>query len=201
MGDDSERPDDWPTYHSAPKEATYALGVIGTAYGRLEFAFGGLFANTLGLAFNFTSMLLPKITNDVRIALIEEALPQSDFDAETQDHIRHFITGFRNLVFNRNMLMHSQIIAGGATASILLRTQRDGSTVGCSVTVTQLRQIADDMEAYRSYGIALGNCVGLPRVMRVFAVGTPPPPELSRLPGKPALPSRLEYTSDPIPHR
>src|SRR5437016_4380182 len=112
MGGDTEGGDDWPTYHNAPKEATYALGVIGTAYGRLEFAFGGLFANTLGLTFVFTSMLLPKITNDVRIALIEEALPQSDFDPEIQDHIRHFIAGFRSLIFNRNMLMHSQIIAG-----------------------------------------------------------------------------------------
>jgi hypothetical protein len=53
------------------------------------------------------------------------------------------------------MLMHSQILGGGEDVSIFLKSQRDGKIVGCILTISRLRQIADEMEVVRTYGEAL----------------------------------------------
>jgi hypothetical protein len=55
------------------------------------------------------------------------------------------------------------------------------------------------MEAFHAYGMSLSNCINLPNFVRVFEMKNPPPAELLVLPDKPALPNRVEYTSDPIP--
>lgn len=191
----------WPKYHSAPKEMTFALGVISAGYSRLEMSFGAVFANVIGLSSAFASILLPKISNDVRITLIEESIATMDYSPEIRGGIDHFITAYRSLVFNRNMLMHSQIYAGGATTSILLKTQKNGKTVGCPVTLKELRQIADDMEAYREYGIGLSNHISLPRLVAIFGMDGPIPDAVASSPPAPALPIRLTYSSEPIPIR
>jgi hypothetical protein len=193
MSDNSA--DRWPIYHDAPPEATFALGVISAGYGRLEFAFGLFFATAIGVSGTFTSILFPKINNDVRIALIEEAVSRMIYTQEILDSIGYFIKGYRTLVFNRNMLMHSQIYSmGSADVSILLKTQRDGRKVGCRVKVTDLRRIADDMEAFRNYGEGVANHIRAPRLAERIAIegyklGIFP------LPDKSELPNRLEYTS------
>lgn len=201
MDDDYKKADHWPEYHTAPKEATFALGVIGAGYSRLEFAFAHVFTVTIGLTSTFTSILLPKISNDIRVALIEDALPQMGYSSEIEAAVHHFIAAYKSLAFNRNMIMHSQIFPGGATTSILLKSQRDGKIVACAVTMTRLRQIADEMENYRNYGEQLANHIALPRIAERFAIENGAPLGLFPLPDRPALPSRLEYTSDPIPLR
>jgi hypothetical protein len=194
-----EAASNWPSYHSAPRDATFALGVISAGYSRLEFSFGAVFTNVIGIPSTFASILLPKLSNEVSITLIEESMAAMNYSTEVQNGINQFIVAYRSLVFNRNMLMHSQIMAGGATTSVLLKTQKNGQMVGCPVTLDRLRQIADDMEVYRQYGINLANHIGLPRIARVFGIDTPIPEELTQLPDQPALPVRLTYTSEPIP--
>jgi hypothetical protein len=189
----------WPTYHVGGKDSTFALGVISSTYGSLEFAFNAVFVAVTGITSGFASMLLPKLNNDMRIRLLEEALSASGLSPEAQQHVGHFVEGYKSNVHNRNMLMHSQILPGGATKSILIMTQRNGKTVGCSVTLQALRKVGDDMETFRGYGLALGACINWPKLAHIFGIATPtPPPELLTWPGKPPLPNRLEYTSDPI---
>lgn len=190
----------WPPYYSGPKDSTFALGVIGSSYGKFEFAVSAMFATVTGTSSTFASILLPRITNETRIALMEQALPLMEFPEPILEHVSHFIAGYSSIVHNRNMLMHSQVFPGGLGMSILIKTQRNGKTVGCGVTLTQLMQIADDMHAFYGYGIALSNCINLPKLAELMGATEPPPRELSTLPNKPALPNRLEYTSDPIPH-
>ena len=188
----------WPDYHDAPRDATFALGVIGTGYARLEWVFAAVFAATIDLRSAFTWSLLPKINNDVRVKLIEEALPVHGYGPDVEDRIMHFLAAYKSLAFNRNMLMHSHISSGGATTSILFKTQRDGKTVACQVPLAQLREIADQMQAYRVFGRALANHISMHRDgVLLFPEGIAPFP----LPDKPSLPSRLEYTSDPIRYR
>jgi hypothetical protein len=194
-----DKSSEWPPYYSGPKESTFALGVISSSYGRLESAFHAIFVTATNTTSAFASILLPKINNDVKIALIEQSMQLSVFAADHQEHIAHFLAGYRSMVHNRNVLMHSQIFPGGIGTSILIKTQKDGKTVGCAVTLSELRQIADDMNAFHAYGLALTNCINLPKISHIFGVTNPPPPELLALPDKPALPNRLDYTSDPIP--
>lgn len=201
MDEVSSSSGEWPSYHRATKDATFALGVISTGYGRLEFAFGALFANVLNLPSNFVAALFPKLGNEMRIALVTELLPQMQIDPEIEDHVRYFIKGFEALAFNRNMLMHSELISGGVSSAFLLKTQRNGMLVGCSVTTRRLQSIADDLETFHQYGITLANLIALPLLKAVLAIEESPPPGLSALPDKPPLPSRLEYTSGPLPVR
>ena len=195
-------PDDrWPPYHDTPKYSTFVLGVIGTQYARLEWAFGAVFATTIDIPSTFALSLIPKIGNDVRVALIEEAMPGKRYSLEIQDRIECFLEGYKSLAFNRNLLMHSQIMFGGATTSILMRTQRDGKTVGCQLTIPELRRIADDMEAFRTFGMTLANHISFSRDGILLSITDRPVDGLFPLPDKPPLPSRLEYTGGPIQHR
>jgi hypothetical protein len=191
----------WPPYYSGPKESTFALGVISSSYGRLESAFHAIFVTTTNTTSAFASILLPKINNDVKITLIEQSMQLSVLAADHKEHIAYFIAGYRSIIHNRNMLMHSQMFPGGLSTSVLIKTQKDGRTVGCAVTLAELKQIADDINAYNVYGLAVSNCINLPKLAHVFGVTNPAPPELLVLPDKPTRPNRLEYTSDPIPIR
>ena len=203
MNSDSEDDKRWPRYHDAPKEATFALGVIGTQYGRLEWAFGGLFTVTTGTPSRFVQSLLPKITNNIRVGLIEEAILGKDFGEQIEVRVAHFLAGYQSLAFNRNMLMHSQITGGGATTAILLKTQRDGKTVGCQLTLPELRKIADDMDTYRNFGMALTNHITFEHGdgAQFFIVKNAPAGGLFPLPDKPPEPNRLRYTSGPFRFR
>jgi hypothetical protein len=201
MANQSGSDDQWPTYHDAPRNATFALGVISSTYPKLETGFAAVFANVCGVSAGFTWTLLPKIANHIRIALIEDMLERSDHGEEVIDRVRHFLKGFDALAFNRNMLMHSRITGGGATTSILLKTQNDGRGVACQVTLPELRAIADAMNVYHTFGIWIGNFISVKRDNTWITITGAAPGEPFPLPDKPPLPTRLEYTSDPIPFR
>jgi hypothetical protein len=198
MTGDSQKDDRWPPYHDMPKYSTFVLGVIGTQYARLEWAFAAVFATTIEVSSEFTSSLLPKIGNDIQVALIQEAVPGKRLGPEIEGCIEHFLTAYKSLAFNRNMLIHSQIMFGGATTTILMKTQRDGKTVGCQLTIPELRQIADDMEVYRVFGMGLANHISFSRHGVLLSTDAAPVGGLFPLPDKPPQPGRLEYTSDPI---
>jgi hypothetical protein len=194
--DSKEQPPSWPTYHNAPPDATFALGVISATYPKLETAFEQVFTAVTDVNIAFTTSLIPKIGNDVRIKLVEEALSVKSFLPHIEDAIRYFLKAYASLAFNRNMLMHSQILGGGEDVSIFLKSQRDGKIVGCILTVSRLRQIADEMEVVRTYGEALSNHIRAPRLNKGFAdAGLPQ--QLWPLPDKPVQPIRLEYSATP----
>ena len=106
------------------------------------------------------------------------------------------MTGFSILAENRNMIMHSQIVPLTNDKSSLIKTTSRGKTVGCVVTVKQLRKIADDMHAFYKFGIELANFINVPFLAEAFKIGGPIP---ISCPTKPILPVQLEYSSDPQP--
>jgi hypothetical protein len=195
MTDDPDA-EEWPEYHKAPHDATFALGVISATYPKLEIAFEQVFTAATDINMAFTASLIPKIGNDVRKKLMEEWLSNVALPAQIDDAIRYFLKSYDDLAFNRNMLMHSQILPAERDPSIFVKAQRDGKFVGCVLTVTRLREIADEMEAIRNYGEALANHIRAPRLRKNFTdAGLAL--ELWPLPDKPPPPVRLEYSPTP----
>jgi hypothetical protein len=72
----------------------------------------------------------------------------------------------------------------------LYKSSRAGNTISAQVTLTELRQIADDMNAYFNYGLNITNVLGIKALGLRPISGT-----TYEWPAKPALPRKLEYKS------
>jgi len=112
--------------------------------------------------------------------------------------VRTFVEGHKICYENRNKLMHSNIVSGTQRSILLFKTERSGKTVAANPTLAELRQVADDMKTYFDFGLHLSNMIN-------FELLGLKPQEGDRWhhawPDKPALPNRLEYTSDLRPTR
>jgi hypothetical protein len=187
--------DNWPQYQIGPRESIFALGVVGVKYAQLEFALSGIFATTLGISMSLGSIMMPKMTNNIRLRLLRERLPNCLWSHEVQDMVSHFIQAFEICAENRNLLMHSNIASMSQDAIILYKTTREGKTVLCNPELSELRHVADELELYFNYGLALSNAINLNLGDPTFASGRLPWPD------KPPLPRKLEYKSQPTPVR
>jgi hypothetical protein len=104
-----------------------------------------------------------------------------------KEGIGHFIDGFNILAENRNLLVHSNLVAGVEDQIALYKSNR-GKTILTQIDQAELRRVADDTMTYRLYGLALANVIALPSRQIATAI----------LPAKPPLPYKLEYSSHPI---
>ena len=157
-----------------------------------------MLATVTGISFEFASILLPKISNNVRIDLMRKMLKKKNWPADIVDRTDHFIKSFGTLAENRNLLMHSNMIAGTRETSMLYKTTRQGTTQLCRVSIQELRRVADDMVTYFNYGLHLSNMINFELLTIPRQAGDL---VYHAWPDKPPLPNLLEYTSDPIPVR
>jgi hypothetical protein len=81
----------------------------------------------------------------------------------------------------------------GGDHTILFKTSKQGRTLGAVPTLSELRQVADDMHAYSEYGRALVNYINNAALsaVPVYSISAFP------LPDKPPSPHSLHYSSDP----
>lgn len=96
---------------------------------------------------------------------------------------------------NRNFLMHSNIFYMTEDAIFLYKSDNMGKTISCNPTLAELHQVADDMNTYFHYGLALSNAINF----NLIAPRTIPSP--FPWPGQPVAPRMLEYTGGPGPVR
>jgi len=187
---------DWPNPPAGPKDSILAIGVVSVNYSRLEFALTCMFATITGSSLKFASILVPKISNQFRTELMRKMLPTKDWPEDVRDKCDHFIKGFWTLAENRNLLMHSSMIASTQKATTLYKTTKQGNTELCRVSLPELQRVADDMMTYFNYGLHLSNMInfellGIKPREGDFAYFA--------WPDKPPLPILLEYSSDPLP--
>lgn len=187
----------WPTYEVGPKESMLALGVVSANYARLEFALTHMYAVIIGIDSSEATMRISRIirknTHLERMRRHLENRPQ--WPSSVRDLCARFIDGFSLLNDNRNKLMHSNVISSSAEITVLYKTNREGKTELCAVSLAELRQVADDIKAYFDYGLHLGNMIshnllGLPYLTGSLI--------FHQWPDQPPLPVRLEYSSEPI---
>jgi hypothetical protein len=192
----------WPSYAIGPHDSVFALGVASVNYARLEFAFGGVFGNVVGLTNAETWEKLPRIRSNERITRIRKALNERDWPQEAKEHIDYFIGAFKILVDNRNLLMHSNLISGVRDTIALYKYDLSGKTILAEVKPEELRRVADDMMTYFDYGLRLANVIAFKLLLGGsegmtqlgFKVETR---ALDVWPEKPPLPAKLEYRSRP----
>src|SRR6266702_2093312 len=99
--------DEWPPYRVGNADHLHALGVIASAFNLLEFRFRSLFNLYISLPTKMAFGLFAKISNEMRLDLAYQALDYSEHPEFIKKHVRHFFTGYRTCVENRNILMHS----------------------------------------------------------------------------------------------
>ena len=188
----------WPAYQTGPKDSIFALGVISTNYARLEFAAQGMFTSILGMNMTVGHFVFARLGPEMRDTMMRQALPLRGWKKEVGGLAFHFIKAHKICYENRNKLMHSNIMIGSERAILLYKTDRSGKTTLANPTLKELRQVADDMNTFSSFGLWLSNMINFE------ILGIKPQAGdrwYASWPGKPPLPIPLEYTSDPSPIR
>jgi hypothetical protein len=99
----------WPPYRVGNPDYIHALGVIASVFNLLEFRFRSLFGIYTRLPSKPAYTLFGKITNELRLELINGAIEFSTHPEPIKDDVRHFLAGFKRCADNRNILMHSTV--------------------------------------------------------------------------------------------
>jgi hypothetical protein len=137
------------------------------------------------------TMIASKIGLEATVELTQRQLPKVGWEESVNDLVTHFFEGFRICFENRNHLMHSNLT--WAPVPILFKTTKKGTVHMASPSASELRQVADDMNAFTNYGRDLGNAINA----RKSGVGPILPVSAFPLPNKPSLPRELQYSPDP----
>jgi hypothetical protein len=182
-------PDYWPTYATGPRESIFALGVISINYSRLEIAFARIFGIVLGIDWALSTLAMARIKSiETILAIMREALSKLDWPDDVKEQVGEFITAFKIFADNRNLLMHSTLLAGGTEANLLYKTNNAGKTTVARPTLQELRHLADEMYCYFNYSQHLANSIEARRVD-----WTASPVLQIPWPNTPSLPQLLQY--------
>jgi hypothetical protein len=142
---------------NATNVAIYTIGLISIDYAKFEFALSGVLANVAGMTRDFTTILFPKISNDVRFRLVEEQLTVLAWPIELKDCVAHFIQCGRIVVENRNFVMHSELTADETRREILFYKQnKRGLTQSLTVTLETLKSVPREIMTVTSFGNSVG---------------------------------------------
>ena len=195
---------DWK-FHRNLEQHMHALGVIGINYNDLE--------HTLYLLFHYflndyqsrvPSILFAQLRNDRRLNYMKEFC-KSYHSGLQKRTIDRFLDGFAICADNRNILMHSSIpdtrnVADAADPAIILHKRAQGNYSSISriedMTVTRLRQIADEIVTYERFGFGLYIFLLAQKAGGTIKFGDrverPTLPEIPPLPEKLILPAFLD---------
>jgi hypothetical protein len=139
-------PPAWPAYDIGPHASVFALGVAAINYAKLEFAFSCVFAKVRQISTSQACEMFAKVRNNYkRLERMRGALQKINWPDNTKDRVIHLMECFNILVDNRNLLVHSSMFAGIESPTILYKSDGTGNTTHTVTSLTQLRQVADDM--------------------------------------------------------
>jgi hypothetical protein len=184
----------WPSYPVGSSDSIFALGVASIKYAELESSLVFIFATALGIPHELATMIHARVNSEACVKLIEQILPPLPLiGPPTRDgiDIRYFLKGFQACTLNRSNLLHSASAPFVPGGTFLYKTSKQGKTTVAVPELHELRQVADDMNAYHVYGRALANAINA-RSGNLPAFVFP-------WPDKPPPPHMLDYTSDPRP--
>ena len=151
---------DWPSFATGPRESVFALGVICVKFVELESIFQFVFETILGLDPDRDGgKIFAKLGARAALELSQDCLPQMGRSDEVKDQISHFLSAMKICAENRNVLMHSHMAWRFGDETVLFKKSRSGADYYLSISLAQLKQVADEMDAYCTYGRMLGNAI------------------------------------------
>jgi len=153
--------DEWPdpSYHIGQRDHLHALGVITASYNQLEFVFLMFFMRHLSLDSVSAQRIFALLSNPHRIDLTRDAVEATEKDPSKKEMILYFIKGFETLANTRNFLAHSHTIFNDPAQEHLTfgkgsKRQPDRWSFA-HMKLGDLRHVAEDMMAFRTYGFEL----------------------------------------------
>jgi hypothetical protein len=192
---------DWK-FHKNLQDHMHAIGVISVNYNDLELVLYFMFHFFLNdYQSRVPPLLFAQLSNERRLNYMGE-FSKSYHSGRQKQVIDCFLEGFGVCAWNRNILMHSsmpeaQNIADAADPAVVLNKRSHGSYSSISrienITVTRLRQIADEIAAYEGLGwklyvFLLAQRSGGGKIMIGSEIEQPTLPEILTLPEKLILP-------------
>ena len=191
---------DWK-FHRNLEQHMHALGVIGVNYNDLEHILYLLFHYFLNdYQSQVPAVLFAQLSNERRLFYMKN-FSKSYHSGTQQTAIDGFLDGYAICAYNRNVLMHSSIpdamdvmkLAESADPVVVLHKRSQGNHSSISrienITVTKLRQIADEMAAYETFGFNLYLFLLAQRTGGTLKIDGKE--ERPTLPEKPPLPAKL----------
>jgi hypothetical protein len=188
-------PGNWPAYPTGPKDSIFAMGVISIKFAELESIITFLFATTLGLDLDEATKVVSQIGTRTCLRLMSAKLCASEWPQSTTDLVEWFVKGASICTNNRNHLMHSVLAWTAGEHTILYKTSRQGKTIVAVPMLSELRCVADDMEAFINYGRQLGNAINNSSFEIPIFPNTPG--SAFAWPNKPREPIPLKFSSEP----
>jgi hypothetical protein len=192
-----EKPWSWHwKYNFNFKDHMHALGVIAANYNDLEGHFYRLFCLTLP-NFNVANMIFARMHNGERMAIALEVSKKEK--PEFRLRYEAFIAAYGTATENRNILLHSKahnaspldLSALGTSQLILAKPSKKSPNENSfvSLSVADLREIADDMAECSNFGWQLfywryASLTGGTITWNDGSTATPPLPEIPREPRK-----------------
>lgn len=204
----------WPPYRVGNADHLHALGVIASVFNLLEFRFRSLFNLYISLPTRMAYRLFAKISAEMRLELMYQALEHSTHPELIKEHVSYFLDGYKSCFENRNVLMHSVasftwLDPNAERCPVLNPAQPDGIIVFQKwpkedpfrvnvyrPSLPELRNVADEMNAFEVYGDDLFYHIMHSYEPSIYQTWGFPADVQHPLPDKPALPILL----NPTPH-
>ena len=149
----------WPDYLPLPRDDIFALGVITLSYCMLENTFMTLLSNVAQWSQFQSGAVFHRLPNNHRLGILSELLAKTTIPIETKEDIKYFATGFHACATSRNFIMHSSSAGLHSEGLILQRHSRAGARLECYLTLSDLKQIADDMNGFAIFGAVVDSDV------------------------------------------
>lgn len=167
----------------------YAIGVVSVNYARFERTHTWMASAVANIPEDRAGIVMARINAADRIRLIETFVTQNNWPAEAAAAARHYIRAADILITNRNILIHSNIVRAGENRSAIYSLTRKGTTNLFQASAEEVRKVADDLNDYFDYGLALANYIAteihhLARQTGMLVV--------SQLPEAPPLPFHID---------
>jgi hypothetical protein len=184
----------WPEHPPGPRAHIYAIGVLSAYYNDLEDTFLKLLQHFSASPDELIALIFEKTPTNVRIQLLERAMDLRGVDAATRAIMDHFLKAYGICTNNRGLLVHSRMWAYRKRDNAAIATKRvrkSGEQWTYEFPLKMIRQVADDIHFWRSYGSYLYAYLNrlalsrqkLPKGASLFGPTT--------LPGTPDLPENL----------
>lgn len=187
---------DWPKHPDSSKEHVYAIGMLSINYNELEEIFLGLIDHYNRSAEGLSAFLFEKLSADVRTEWLKKLMSLHEDESAVHLSMAHLISAYKICTANRNLLIHSRIMAHRLTDNdnaliASKRTRKTGEEKYYEFSLDVIRRVADEIQFWRGYAGHINAYLNrralkeknLPTGSRLIGP--------TKLPGEPSLPANL----------
>jgi hypothetical protein len=142
-----------------PSAAVFAQEIHFSPEERLDAILEFMLGTILRLDTEQARVIAAKLGTNPCLQLCNDCLTQTEWSEDVKDQVAHFLKAMSICADNRNVLMHSRVAWRFGDQTVLFKKSRSGDDLTLSTTLEELRQVADEMNCYCTYGRQLANAI------------------------------------------